>query len=144
MKGKNISFRLSMPALAKGLLAIRLLEPTYKPASIHKMVQLIYYDYCSKMAMGHTDEIPPEITAEIMMLIGIKKKVSPEKDKEILERLNELSRQPMQPDPELYPSKVAMENNSLTNDIVTESKSSTVEDFSFLAELVGEEENNNE
>jgi len=152
MKGQIISFRLSMPALANGLVAIRRLEPNYQPTSIHKMVQLIYYDYCSKMSMGHTDAIPEDIMTEILMLIpGRKRKVSPGGDKEILAKLDGLSSPAAPAAPELYPSDSVRRSTNgsnrssgLTEDIVTESQNSTVQDFSFLKTLGTDEEDNDE
>ena len=152
MKGQIISFRLSMPALANGLVAIRRLEPNYQPTSIHKMVQLIYYDYCSKMSMGHTDEIPEDIMTEILMLIpGEKKRTSTGKDKDILAKLNELCGQAAPAVTELHPSdsvrrstNVSNHSSGLTEDIVTESQNSTVQDFSFLKTLGNDEEDNDE
>ena len=152
MKGQIISFRLSMPALANGLVAIRRLEPNYQPTSIHKMVQLIYYDYCSKMSMGHTDAIPEDIMTEILMLIpGEKKRTSTGKDKDILTKLNGLCGQAAPAVTELYPSdsvrrptNVSNRSSGLTEDIVTESQNSTVQDFSFLKTLGDDEEDNDE
>ena len=158
MNGQIISFRLTTKALANGLLAIRRLEPNYQPASIHKMVQLVYYDYCSKMAMGHTDEIPEEIMTEIMMLIpGRRRRIPVKGDKEILAKLNGLCGSAAPVATELYPSKPSPDtkefikatngsnrSSGLTEDIATESESNTVTDFSFLKTLAGEEEDNNE
>ena len=151
MKGQNISFRLSMSALAQGLIAIRRLEPNYQPASIHRMVQLVYYDYCSKMSIGHTEEIPPEIMAEIMILAPGKKRIPAGKDKNILAKLNGLSSPAAQPAPELYPSDSVRRSTNgsnrssgLTEDIVTDSQNSTVQDFSFLKTLGNDEEDNDE
>ena len=152
MKGQIISFRLSMPALANGLVAIRRFEPNYQPTSIHKMVQLIYYDYCSKMSMGHTDAIPEDIMTEILMLIpGEKKRIPAEKDKNILAKLDGLNLQSAQPTsglsptaPANEPTNVSNRSSGLTEDIVTESQNSTVQDFSFLKTLGDDEEDNDE
>ena len=165
MAAETISFRLTTLALAKGLVAIRNLEPNYQPKSIHKMVQLVYYDYCSKMSIGHSSEIPIEIFNEIDRLLpGNRKKSSIGGDEEILNKLGMLKEtsqlaptQDVKPAPTLDNPRPAVwinksadndnelvdidnDLNTLCDDVESDSESTSVKDFSFLKDLGGNNE----
>ena len=159
MASETISFRLSTVALAKGLVAIRRLDPEYRPVSIHRMVQLVYYDYCAKMSIGHSDEIPPEIFREIDGLLhGNKKRVIVQGDRNILEKLDVLMETApiTQSSPVEQSAPVEKRINveqridvesipaGLIDDVVTESEKNVVQDFSFLSKLGTEMEDNND
>ena len=73
MANTTITFRLTKYQLARGLWLIRKLEPNYQPSSTSQLVKLIYLDYLSKMNLGKSDIVPPEIMLETQILCTRKK-----------------------------------------------------------------------
>jgi len=164
MRSPTISFRLSNHQLARGLACILRLEPKYRASSIHAMVKMVFIDYCAKMDMGYSSEIAPNVWHELEKILPGCRKKPAGSDKKVLMRLDKLAMLngniPMSapfdtkvelPTNEYQPTNVSRPKpvsnarpSGLTEDIATESESSTITDFSFLKTLAGEEEDNNE
>jgi hypothetical protein len=153
MESYDIRFRLNKYHLARGLASIQRLAPNYQPSSIHQLVKLIFHDYCAKTSISHTDLIPPKTWNDLYMILpevkGKKNKMDADNILEILDKIKE---------PDLAASTPTSSNknntksnvknvkstNPLLADQETESTITTVQDFSFLKELTGELEDDNE
>lgn len=69
MKRIKITFRLTPQQLALGLQTIRQLEPSYKLISINDLVKTIYQDWLEKMTSNKLNEIPNNISDEVMHFV---------------------------------------------------------------------------
>ena len=69
MRSPTIKFQLKPYQLARGLASIRRLDPTYQPSSIHQLVKLIYFDYCAKTSIGHTDSVPQSVWNDLYKIL---------------------------------------------------------------------------
>jgi len=154
MKSPIITFRLSTYHLARGLLAVKRLDHTYQPSSIHQLVKLIYHDYCAKMAIAKSDDIPPYIWSDLQKImpsaIG---KPTVGSDKSIIGKLSILDEMHQINNPTkdvpfhqaLKPqAKDKHVKNPLFEDIESDSIKDNVTDFSIppelLAQMMGEQE----
>ena len=69
MSSPVITFRLTTYQLARGLQIVRSLEPNFQLTSLSQLVKIIYTDYLSKMTLGQSDEVSPDIMQEIQVFI---------------------------------------------------------------------------
>ena len=76
MKSLSIAFRLKPYQIARGLLIIRKLDPTYQPTSPSQLAKMLYLDYLAKMTLSKTDIVPTELIDEVRSMVGISKKVT--------------------------------------------------------------------
>ena len=76
MKSLSVAFRLKPYQIARGLLIIRKLDPTYQPTSPSQLAKMLYLDYLAKMTLSKTDIVPTELIDEVRCMVGIRTKVT--------------------------------------------------------------------
>lgn len=144
MKSPTIKFQLKPYQLARGLASIRRLDPNYQPSSIHQLVKLIYFDYCAKTSIGHTDAIPQAIWNDLYKILpGVQSKSVRMDDDTIMQEAQQILGTlniSCNPQNDAYYQKVSStpEFNSLTNDTDTTSIINTVNDFSLPDDLLSQ------
>jgi len=74
MPNPQISFRLSIYQLARGLKILRTYEPNHMPTSLSQLVKALYIDYLTKTSLEQTDVVSDADIAEIHNLITPKSK----------------------------------------------------------------------
>jgi hypothetical protein len=142
MKSPTVKFQLKPYQLARGLASIRRLDPTYQPSSIHQLVKLIYFDYCAKTSIGHTDAIPQTVWNDLYKILpGVTGRPSQMDDATLMQEARQLlntTNVVCHPIADQSQLGNTTRSKALTNDADTTSIINTVNDFSLPEDLLNE------